>query len=129
MKKGNSFYFFFILTILIIRITIIFIPNVDVKLSNFVIHHLVFGFLILIFYLFFIKHRKWIDSLVIGSGLGLIIDQVIFVLLSAGGDEEYWALPSLIGVIVLAMLIFFIRKHIVKYYLNLKEKTKRFNII
>ena len=51
-------------------------------------------------------------------GAGFIIDELIFMILGAGNDKEYWALPSLLGTIVIAFVIFPMRKKLTNFLLQ-----------
>jgi hypothetical protein len=111
-KKENLFYLIFILTIVLIRVGVFLIPNVDIVFWNVVIHHFWFGVVLLIAWLLIKENKIGIYSFGIGSGL--MVDQLAFILLGSGGDFEYWG-PSLLGAVVLAVLIYFFRRKIVKW--------------
>ena len=51
------------------------------------------------------KQKVYPKILLYGIGVGLIIDQLIFMILGAGKDKEYWALPSLLGTIIIALSV------------------------
>ena len=118
MKKGNILWGITISTIILVRISIIIFPEIDVKIANFVIHHFLFGVILIILSYFIPKHcnlKVWI----MGLGIGLFIDQLVFVILGAGKDAQYWAFPSFAGALGLSLLIFPFRE---KIYLWLSKK-------
>ncbi|MAG78228.1 hypothetical protein CL616_02570 [archaeon] len=90
---------FSLITILILRVSVLLVPEVDVTFFNVIVHHFWFG--IPIFVLGYFLRKSWI----LGVGLGFMIDQLFFLLLGGGGDIEYWGLPSMSGVLVLVGLL------------------------
>ncbi len=118
MKRENLFYLIMILTILIARISIIIVPEVDMKFLDIVIHHFWFGVVLMIVGLLIPKQKFYLKILLYGIGAGLILDQLIFIILGAGKDKEYWALPSLLGMIIIALVIYLIRRRLTNFLLK-----------
>ncbi len=112
------FYLILIATILIVRISIIIVPEVDIKFLDIVIHHFWFGIILMIIGLVIPKQKVYPKIFLYGIGAGLIIDQLIFMILGAGKDKEYWALPSLLGTIIIALVIYPIRTKITNFLLK-----------
>ena len=110
MKKENLFFLLILITILITRISIIIIPEVNITLFNIIIHHFWFGVILMLIGLFIPKKLFIFKIGIYGIGAGLIIDQLIFMILGAGQDKEYWAFPSLIGMIIMTFIVFELRK-------------------
>jgi len=109
MKKKNLFYLIFVLTIILVRLLVFLIPDVEITLGNFVVHHFWFGVLLLILgILVKRKIRFWFVAI----GLGLALDQLVFILLGGGRDAQYWAWPSVVSVVVLAIFVFALRKRL-----------------
>lgn len=121
MKRENLFYFVMILTILIARITIIIVPEVDIKFLDIVIHHFWFGVLLMIIGLIIPKLKTYPKILIYGIGAGLIADQLVFMILGAGKDKEYWTLISLLGMIIIAIMIYPIRTKLTNFLLKGKK--------
>jgi len=115
MKRENLFYLILIATILITRISIIIVPEVNIKFLDIVIHHFWFGVILMIIGLIIPKQKVYPKILLYGIGAGLIIDQLIFMILGAGKDKEYWALPSLLGTIIIALVIYPIRTKVTNF--------------
>jgi len=113
MKRKDLFYLIFFLTILIIRISIFLVPNIDIKFFDLVIHHFWFGILLISISIFIQKKYNLKKIYTFAIGLGLVIDELIFILLGAGGDKIYWGLLPLLGTILLVIGIFLIRKKII----------------
>jgi hypothetical protein len=116
MLSENIFYLIVIITILLTRLSILIVPEVDITFFNFVIHHFWFG-VILFLIGFFIPNNN-IKIWFFGIGIGLIIDQFVFMILGAGKDKEYWAIFSVTGVILLSAILFFIRKRLISYLIK-----------
>ena len=118
MKRENLFYLILIITILITRSSIIIVPEVDIKYLDIIIHHFWFGVVLLIIGLIIPKQNVYPKILLYGIGAGLIIDQLIFMILGAGKDKEYWALPSLLGTLIIALIIYPIRTKATNFLLK-----------
>lgn len=113
MKQKNLFFIIFLLTIILIRIFVIIFPERDTYIFGILIHHFWYG-IILLLIVFTIPKKYSIPKIFLSAiGLGYITDQLIFILLGAGKDKEYWALPSLLGTIILIVIIFPLRKKII----------------
>ena len=118
MKRENLFYILVLATILISRIYIIIVPEVDVKFLNIIIHHFWFGVISMAIGFLIPKQKVYSKIWLYGIGAGLIIDQLVFMVLGAGQDKEYWAPPSLLGTIIIALVIFPIRQKITNFLLK-----------
>ena len=64
------------------------------------------------------KQKVYPKILLYGIGAGLIVDQLIFMILGAGKDKEYWALPSLLGTIIIVLVIYPIRTKVTNFLLK-----------
>jgi len=114
LQKSTLFSILFISTILIIRLSVFLIPEVDVTFGGIVIHHFWVG-VILLLSIFFIPENNSLRIWAYAVGSGLFADQLVFMFLGAGNDPEYWSLPSVLGTVVLTALIFFIRKRLIHF--------------
>ncbi len=120
MKKENLFYLAFILTVLISRISVYLLPNRNIVIFGLIIHHFWFGFLVFIIALLF---KRKADVLVISAiGLGLMADELIFIVLGGGGDLEYWSKVVVFSTCIILLLIYFVRRKISKLFI---EQLKR----
>ena len=118
IKKENLFYILLILTIISIRLGVFLIPEVDVSFIGLNIHHFWFGVIIVLIALIVPKKYDWVKIVLYAIGLGLIVDQLVFMLLGAGKDAQYWALPSLFGAIIIALIILPFRQKITDWLLK-----------
>jgi|SRR3989344_309352 len=116
LQKSTLFFILFVSTILVTRLSIFLIPEVDVTVVGLVIHHFWFGAILLLCALF-IPENHPLRIFFYGVGSGLFADQLVFMLLGAGNDREYWSLPSIFGAIVFTVVIFFIRKRFIQFSL------------
>ena len=110
IKRENLFYLLLLGTIVFLRVSVLIFPEKNFELFGLIIHHFWFGVPLIVASLFF--RRGNVKTCIFAIGLGYIIDQIVFMILGAGFDKEYWALPSLLGTIVLVLLIFPFRKKI-----------------
>lgn len=113
MRKENLFFLSFLATIVITRLSVFFIPNVDIYLGDWIVHHFWFGVILISFIFVIPKEHKTIRSILFGIGAGFILDQLVFMILGAGGDKEYWALPSSMSITIFTILIFFTREKLI----------------
>jgi hypothetical protein len=109
MKNGNFLYLITLATVFISRLSVIISPNTDTVIFGTIIHHFWYGFIFIILGLLVPVPKKLLKTLFYGIGLGLVIDQLFFMLLGAGGDYEYWKLASLVGPIIILFIFFFFR--------------------
>jgi hypothetical protein len=121
MKKENLFYLIFLFTILIVRLSIIIFPGREVL---FLVHHFWIGFILLLILLIIPKKYKFPRILFLAMGIGLIADELVFIILGAGGDKEYWALPSIAGTIILMSIIYLSRLNLISLLYNKKKRGR-----
>ncbi len=122
MKKENLFCFILFLSIVVIRLLIFLIPNVDIKLGYLTIHHFWFGLVVFLIGLFIAIKFEKTKLLFNAFGLGLMVDQITFLIFGAGGDLEYWALHSILGTILLLLILLMFRKPIFNWLSSLDLK-------
>ena len=125
LKEDNKLYLIILATIIITRLGVFLIPEVDIKMGSIIIHHFWFGIIFfLIGLLIMVKYKKT-KMLFLGVGFGLIIDQLIFMVLGGGKDLEYWAFFPVLGTVILLVLLFLFKDRILawelKHGLNLKK--------
>lgn len=108
MKKENSLFILIVCTVLVIRLSVFLVPNIDIHVGDINIHHFWFGIILILISLLVSKRspKFWLW----GIGIGLAIDQLFFMLLGAGTDTEYWAGASVYGAIICLIIVFILRK-------------------
>jgi len=120
IQRKNEFYAFLVAILLGVmapRITVFMFPGTSTIFFDFEIHHLYWGVLILIIFMLpsivfgclnhiKIKFATW-NFIFVGMGIGLIIDEFVFLLSGGKTDYDYWQNSSSIGTFFL-LLIFII---------------------
>ncbi len=113
-KNANIFYLIFILTIILIRIWIFWFPLRKIIISGIRINHFWVG-VILISFLFFISKSYHLLKIVIFSiGLGVITDELVFMIIGNRTINDYWSIYSVFSVIIVMVLVFVFRKRLIK---------------
>jgi len=110
MKINQRLKFFIsslILTILALRIYLLFSPLSNIYIFGYNIHHLFIGaFLIVILLVFFIF--KIINKFTIisaGIGSALVLDEIVYLIATDGSDLAYLSALSLWGAIVMTSIL------------------------
>lgn len=114
MKKENIFYLILVLTILVIRTWVFFFPLRRIIISGVLINHFWLGIILILFSLLLPKKYLKLRVVAFPIGLGLIIDELIFIILGGGTVNDYWSIYSLSGVIILMVIVFILRSKFVK---------------
>ncbi|MEK6835248.1 MAG: hypothetical protein AABX61_03235 [Nanoarchaeota archaeon] len=114
MKKENFFYLIIILTILIARLSVIIFPNKSLYINGIHIHHLWYG-VILILVAVFLKNYKEVKFYCHAIGIGLITDELVFIVVLGGEINLYFNTISILGMIILLLIIYQFRKKIIKF--------------
>ena len=117
MLGPNELFLITLATVLIIRLGVKLFPDKDVTLFGIIIHHFWMG-VVLVGIGWFLPNIAYVSVLIFGVGLGLIADHLIYMILGAGGDEEYWAKGSLIGAGAMLVLVFIFRSQIFSLFLG-----------
>jgi hypothetical protein len=115
---GPTVLFLIVLaTVLIIRLSVKLVPDKDIKLFGIIIHHFWIGVcLVLIGWL--MPNIANVSILTFGIGIGLIADHLIYMIIGAGGDKEYWTKASLVGAGAMLVLVFIFRTHLYSLFLG-----------
>jgi hypothetical protein len=113
MSDGILLFDISALTMVCIRLGVWYIPEVDIKVFRATIHHFWFGVIlcVLSYPISAVSHIPGI--LVLGCGLGLAADELVFMLRGAGRDKQYWQMPSVLGSIAVLLLIFYFQSTLV----------------
>ena len=114
MKKENLFYFIFILTIIATRIWVFLFPTKKLILSGVLIHHFWFGIVLVILSLIILRNDVKTRTISIPIGIALMADELVYIISGVGPVSNYWGVYSTLGTIVCIILVFIVRKKIVK---------------
>lgn len=116
MKKGNLLFSVSLLTVVIARISVLIVPNVDIYVFGINFHHFWLGLIIVLLSLILIRARSVLGLIIFGFGLGLMIDQFVFMILGGGGDNEYWSSIPFVGVVIMVVIFFIVRNRVSDFY-------------
>ena len=114
MRNENLFYLIVVLAVIAMRLGVYIVPEVDVMFMGIVLHHYVFGLIMMAGAFLFEKHsnlRLWIFAI----GLGLVLDEIMFLALGSGKDAQYWAPMSSYGTVLLLFAVFPLREKLLNY--------------
>ena len=114
MLKANKRAFLILSSMLLIysilRIYLYFSPNTNFDIGPYNIHHLYTGILLMVIFalpliLFSSRgHAETINSIGFGSGLGLTLDEWVFLIATDGSDKSYLTPVSFWGSIIIISL-------------------------
>ncbi len=113
MSDGVLLFYICALAMVSIRLGVWFIPEVDIKVFRATIHHFWFGVILCALSLPVSSFSHIFGILVLGAGLGLAADELVFMLRGAGRDKQYWQMPSVLGSIAVLLLIFYFQSTLV----------------
>ena len=106
----TEFLVFFVLTILFFRILVGIIGDTSLILFGHEIHHFYMGVFFVLFsgYRQFFSENKIIDKInmrIFAVGTGMIVDESIFMIATAGQHLDYFSMRSLFGAILVSLII------------------------
>jgi len=111
VKKQIQLSIILILTILITRITTLYLIDPDIIFKGFELHHIYYGILLLTLTLIFLRKKKQFAPLIIIS-IGLIIDELEYTIRGFGNSATYAAtLPSVIILTAIIIPIIIYERH------------------
>ncbi|MFA6076460.1 MAG: hypothetical protein WC735_00060 [Candidatus Paceibacterota bacterium] len=110
MKRSNIFYLIFVLTILAIRLEVFLFPSNKIIVDGIRINHFWIGVILILLVLFLSKNYNIIKMVLLPIGLGIVADELFFMIFSNRTLADYWSIYSIIGVITTTVIIFVIRE-------------------
>ena len=96
-----------VITLAFERVFLSIFPHINVYFNKYNVHHLYSGafLLILVLVLFlFGTVTDWTIALA-GYSSGLVLDEIVYLILTSGGDIEYFSKGSTIGAIIMSLVI------------------------
>lgn len=114
IKKDKLFYIIFVLTILVIRLGVFLFPQRKITIGGVGIYHFWIGVILMLVFLLITRRYSLLRMGVFSVGLGIITDELTFMLTGAGTLVNYWSAYSIVGVILLAAIVFVFRKSLVR---------------
>lgn len=113
VKKEDFFYLFFIIAIVATRWYLAVFPS-HLVIVGFTIHHFWTGLVLTVIAFLLSSKFEKIKLILFGVGLGLLVDEFVFIMVGGYDFEQYWAFYSVVGVFVLLWVVYFFRMKIVK---------------
>lgn len=132
IQRKNEFYAFLVAILLGViapRIVVFMSPGTSTMFFDFEIHHLYWGVLILIIFMLpsivfgclnhiKIKFATW-NFIFVGIGMGLIIDEFVFLLSGGKTDYDYWQNSSSISAFFLLLIVIILTSAL---YMQIKKQ-------
>ncbi|MFZ2072315.1 MAG: hypothetical protein WAV10_01370 [Minisyncoccia bacterium] len=109
MEPSNYFFLIFLLTIVLTRIWLFVKPISSPTIKGFRLHHYMYG-LVIVAISFFISNIT-----LYAIGLGLFIDELIFLIPNPTKPfayKEYISIKGILGTIILIIAVYFLRNYI-----------------
>lgn len=110
MKRSNAFYLIFVLTILIIRLEVFLSPTNKMIVYGIRINHFLIGVVLILISLFLSKSFNLSKIILFPIGLGIVADELIFMIFGNRTINDYWSVYSITGLILSMAIIFMFRK-------------------
>lgn len=114
MKKENIFYLICILTMLAIRTAVFLFPQRKIIIDGTIIHHFWIGIILTLLVLLLPQIYNGLRIIIFSIGLGLVADELIYLLLGGRTVSEYWSIYSVSGAVIMAVIIFLIREKLAR---------------
>ena len=112
--RKESFFISALISVLVLRSSIFFsrffMPETHLVVYGYIVHHFWFGFPIMILGLLVYSRHSALGSVLLGVGFGPVVDELAFMFFGGGGYDRYWALPSVIGMLVCFGVLFIFRR-------------------
>lgn len=109
-KRALLILFSMLFTYSILRVYLYFSPNTNFDIGPYNIHHLYTGILLMVIFalpliLFSNRgHAETINSIGFGSGLGLTLDEWVYLIATDGSDKSYLTPVSFWGSVIIISL-------------------------
>lgn len=116
MKKEDIFYFIFVLTILVIRLEVFLFPSNKIIVAGIRINHFWIGVILILFVLLLSKRYNGLRIAIFSIGLGLVADELIFMIFGNRTINDYWSIYSISGLIMTMIIVLVSRKKLVRKF-------------
>lgn len=110
VKKENIYYLIFIFTILLVRFGVFLFPLQKLMVGGTIVHHFWVGVVLVSFVSLLSKRYTELRMVLFSVALGLMVDELVYIILGAGAVSKYWSAYSVSGAIIMATIIFLARK-------------------
>lgn len=110
MQRKDVFYLITVLTVVAIRTEVFLFPARQLVVYGVLVHHFWIGVALILLAVVLSKKYSTAVTVLSSIGLGLVADELIFMLLGGGTVHDYWSIYSVWGVIVVMVIIFIFRR-------------------
>ena len=106
-KRLLLFVASFILTLVVLRVSLFFFPRANLYLFGYNIHHFFTGSLLVIVCTLFFLFEIITPVVIVGMGTGsaFVIDETVYLIATDGSDGSYFSRVSVVGMIILALIV------------------------
>lgn len=112
MKKDDIFYIILVLTILAIRLEVFLFPANKIIIDGIRINHFWVGVILVLIVLFLSKSYNALRMILFPIGLGLVADELVFMIFSNRTINDYWSIYSVSGLVIITIIVFIFRKQL-----------------
>ena len=118
MKRDNIFYIIFALTVLAIRLEVFIFPANKLMVEGLRINHFWVGAILVLVALFSLKNYKALKIIFFPIGLGLLADELMFMIFSNRTINDYWSVYSITGLLIIMIIVFIFREKLLSKIYN-----------
>ncbi len=118
MKRDNIFYIIFALTVLAIRLEVFIFPANKIIINGLKINHFWIGAIFVLVALFSLKNYNALKIILFPVGLGLLADELFFMIFSNRTINDYWSVYSITGLLIIMTIVFIFREKLLSKIYN-----------
>lgn len=118
MKRVNIFYIIFVLTILAIRLEVFIFPANKIIVNGLRVNHFWIGSILVLITLLSLKNYKALKMIIFPIGLGLVADELTFMIFSNRTITDYWSVYSIAGLVISMIIVFIFREKLLSKIYN-----------
>jgi len=118
MKRDSIFYILFVLTILVIRLEVFIFPANKIMIDGLRVNHFWIGAVLVLFSLFLLKNYNALKIIIFPIGLGLVADELTFMIFSHRTSNDYWSVYSIAGLVIIMIMVFVFREKLLSKTYN-----------
>lgn len=112
-KRANAFYSIFVITIILIRIGVFLFPLNKIIIGGLRINHFWIGLAFFLIVGLLAKRYNLLRMILFSIGLGIVSDELFFMIFSNRTIDDYWSIYSVSGLIIIMIIVFISRKKLV----------------
>lgn len=116
MKRDALFSLTLIATMLVVRMSVFWFPQRHLVIDGTLIHHFWIGIVLVLAVILIPKHYPRLAIVLSALGLGLVADELAYIVLGDGAVRQYWSIPSIAGAVIIAALLVVFRKKFIHLF-------------